>query len=117
VRGYSASVRLPSSRLQYHRGRAVRYFREERGLTQAALARLAHVGVATVTRLETRGARDSRVLLRVCRAMMTTPAELDAWIAERHVDHRLGPLLLWFANLSPRHQDACGELLRLLLPP
>jgi transcriptional regulator with XRE-family HTH domain len=92
----------------------VRYFREERGLTQAALARLAHVGVATIGRLEDRGPRQARLYGRVCRVMMVTPTEIDAWIAARNIDPRLWPLVLWFANLAPSQQDALGEVLRRL---
>ena len=92
----------------------MRYFREERGLTQADVARLAKIGVATMGRMEQRGPRNPRLYARVCRVMMVTPKEVDAWIAARTIDPRLLPLVWWFASLAPNLKDALGALLRLL---
>jgi len=85
-------------------------------LTQGALAHMAHVATATIGRLETRGARDSRVFVHVCRALDTTPAAIDAWIAARYIDARLVPLLVWFADLPPSDQDAIGRVVQMLFP-
>jgi len=106
--------RLSPTRLQQLRGHALRYFREERGLTQAQLARLAHVGVATVGRMEARGPRNPRLYARVCRVMMATPQEIDQWIAARAIDPRLWPLVVWFANQPASLQEALGALLKFL---
>ena len=112
---YSAWMRrLPPTRLQQLRGHAIRYFREERDLTQGHVARLAHVGVATIGRLETRGPRDARLYARVCRVLMVSPKEVDQWIAARAIDPRLWPLVWWFASLTPALQDAFGELFKRL---
>ena len=112
---YSAGMRrLSPTRLQQLRGHALRYFREERGWTQAHVARLAHVGVATVGRMEKRGPRDARLYARVCRVLLVTPKEVDEWIAARAIDPRLWPLVWWFANQTPSLQEALGALLRFL---
>jgi transcriptional regulator with XRE-family HTH domain len=110
---YSAKVRrLPPTRLQELRGRALRYFREEHHLTQAQVARLAKVSVTTIGRLETRGPRHPRHYLRVCRVLMVSPQEIDQWLAAREIDPRLWPLVFWFLSQTPSTQDVIGELLR-----
>jgi len=115
VGSYAAEVRrLPPTRLQELRGQALRYFREERDLTQAHVARLANVGVATIGRLETRGPRDPRLYARVCRVMMVTPQEIDQWLAARVIDPRLWPLIWWFESQAPLVQEVIGDLLRQL---
>jgi transcriptional regulator with XRE-family HTH domain len=98
--------------LQALRGQALRYFRVERDLTQAHVARLANVGVATIGRLETRGPRNPRQYARVCRVLMVTPQEIDQWLAAREIDPRLWPLVWWFANQTPSVQDVIGDLLK-----
>jgi hypothetical protein len=88
--------------------------REERGLTQGALAAAARVGVATISRLESRGVRDERVYVQVRRALDVSEADITGWIAARVIDRRLMPLVIWFAELAPRDQDALAQLMRLL---
>ena len=96
------------------RGKALRHFRELRDLTQAELATNAQVGVATISRLESRGVRDKRVYLQVRRALDVTEMDIAGWMAMQVLDRRLLPLVIWFAQLSPSDQDALGQVLRLL---
>jgi transcriptional regulator with XRE-family HTH domain len=107
-------VRLPPTRTSQLRGRALRYYREERGLTQGALAAAAKVGVATISRLESRGVRDERVYVQVRRALDVSEADITGWVAARVIDRRLMPLVIWFAALAPSDQDAIAHVLELL---
>lgn len=116
VRHYAGSgVRFPATVSSLQRGRAVRHFRKDiRGWTQARLAHAAHVGVNTIGRIETRGARDVAVYVKIQRALGINEKEIEDWIRAQPVDRRLAPLVAWFEGLPARDQDLVGQALIML---
>ena len=93
-------------------GSRVRYYRKQRGLTQAAVAEASDVSPETITRIE-RGVVGVRfeAAERIARALDVPPAALFSLDASLHSDHRIRPVLDRLRSLSDAEIVWAGDLL------